>query len=114
MTVHDVGPMTPGLSLVTLDVDQPGDLVWRPSLSVNGTAAAEVDDCVSLFAMAPFEGIDVGIDRRSPVSWDLYERHGPFPYSGTIAAVTYIPGELAPDAGDRFIDMLREAGTRYE
>ena len=38
-----------------------------------------------LFGIAPFEGIDVGIDRRSPVSWEIYERFGPFPYTGTLA-----------------------------
>ena len=65
-------------------------------------------------AMAPFEGIDVGIDRRSPVSWELYERHGPFPFTGQLHAVTYIPGELAPDAGSRFVDLVRELGTKYE
>ena len=49
-----------------------------------------------LFGIAPFEGISVGIDPRSPVSWDLYERFGPFPYTGALAAVTYTPGEPAP------------------
>ena len=67
-----------------------------------------------LAAMAPFEGIDVGIDRRSPVSWGLYERRGPFPFTGAIRAVTYVPGELAPDAGERWIDFLRESGARFE
>ena len=65
-------------------------------------------------AMAPFEGIDVGIDRRSPVSWDVYERHGPFPFTGELIAVTYTPGELAPDAGSRFVDLVRELGNKYE
>jgi arylsulfatase len=67
-----------------------------------------------LGAMAPFEGIDVGVDRRSPVSWDLYERKGVFAWSGRLHAVTYTPGEPAPDAGTRFLDLLREMGLRYE
>ena len=67
-----------------------------------------------LGAMAPFEGIDVGIDRRSPVSWALAERKGTFPFTGGLPAVTYTPGEPAPDAGSRFIDLLREIGMRYE
>ncbi len=45
-----------------------------------------------LFGIAPFEGIDVGIDRRSPVSWEIYERFGPFPYTGALHSVTYTPG----------------------
>ena len=52
-----------------------------------------------LFGMAPFEGIDVGIDRRSPVSaGTIYERFGPFPYTGALDSVTYTPGEPGPDA----------------
>ena len=64
--------------------------------------------------LAPFEGIDVGIDRRSPVSWDLYERHGPFPYTGVLEAVTYTPGALAPDHPENAIEFLREVGRRFE
>ena len=69
---------------------------------------------VSLMAMAPFEGIDIGVDRRSPVSWDIYERHGPFSYTGDLQAVTYRPGELAPDAGPLWLDYIKANGTRYE
>ena len=36
------------------------------------------------------------------------------PYSGSLTAVTYLPGELAPDAGPRFLDLMKEAGIRYE
>jgi arylsulfatase len=43
-----------------------------------------------------FEGLDVGMDRRGPVLWSLYERHGPFPYSGSIRDVTITPGARAP------------------
>ena len=64
--------------------------------------------------MAPFEGIDVGIDRRSPVCWWLFEDHGSFPYTGTIEAATYRPGEPAPDAPNNLLGMLREMGARYE
>ncbi len=61
-----------------------------------------------LFGMAPFEGIDVGIDRRSPVSWEIYERFGPFPYSGTLGSVRYEPGE--PGAGRAGADARRHQG----
>lgn len=53
------------------------------------------------------------MDRRSPVSWELYQRHGPFPYSGQLVAVTYTPGPETPDAGTRFVELLREVGMRY-
>jgi arylsulfatase len=39
-----------------------------------------------------FEGLDVGLDRRGPVLWDLYDRHGSFAYSGAIGEVTIEPG----------------------
>ena len=40
--------------------------------------------------------IDIGIDRISPVSWDLYERHGNFCYTGTLHTVTLTPGPPVP------------------
>ena len=83
-------------------------------MSVGDEVRGTVDDLVMLGAMAPFEGINVGIDRRSPVSWDLAQTHGPFPFTGTLRAVTYTPGEPAPDAGTRFLDLLREMGLRFE
>lgn len=47
-----------------------------------------------------FEGLDVGIDRRGPVSWELYERHGAFAYSGEIRDVLVTPGKRASASGD--------------
>ena len=64
--------------------------------------------------MAPFQGIDVGIDRRSPVSWELARAHGPYPYSGRIHGVTYEPGPPAPDAPVNLLEVLRTAGARFE
>ncbi len=45
--------------------------------------------------LGPFEGMDVGIDRRAPVFWQLYERHGSYPYTGRIEDVLIVPGEQA-------------------
>ena len=114
MTVLDCGPLTEGASSVRLAMENPGNLVWNAAVSVDGQTAAEAPGLVSLMAMAPFEGIDVGVDRRSPVSWDVYERHGPFPYKGEMTSVTYRPGELAPDAGSLWLDYIKANGTRYE
>jgi arylsulfatase len=114
MTEVDCGPMADGTSEVVLAVEAAGDLAWNTVVRVDGAAVAETLGLAVLMAMAPFEGIDVGIDRRSPVSWSVYERHGPFPYTGTLHSVTYLPGELAPDAGPLWVDILRETAVRYE
>ena len=114
MTVVDGGPLSDGASQVSLAVEAPGDFLVHASLSVDGQKVGEARDLPLLTSMAPFEGIDVGIDRRSPVSWEVYERHGCFPWTGTLHSVTYTPGELAPDAGPRWLDVLRDAGTRYD
>ncbi|MCW2707154.1 MAG: arylsulfatase family protein, partial [Frankiales bacterium] len=63
-----------------------------------------------LFPMAPFQGIDVGADRGSPVVWG----RGSFPYDGRIHSVTYTPGEHAPDSPAMLVDVLRELGKKYE
>ena len=42
-----------------------------------------------------FEGFDVGLDRRAPVFWELYERHGAYRYSGAIDEVWIEPGPRA-------------------
>ena len=48
----------------------------------------------------------------------LSKYHQEHPYElvvdGTRLSVTYTPGEPAPDAGTRFIDLLREIGLKYE
>ncbi len=108
------GTLPAGSPAVRLAVTAPGNWRWHAEVLVDGEGRGRLDDLLMLGAMAPFEGIDVGIDRRSPVSWAVYEAHGPFPFQGRIRAVSYTPGEPAPDAGSRFVDLLREIGMRYE
>ena len=101
---------------IRVEVTAPGGWRWnvRVLVGAEDRCVGEASDLLMLGAMAPFEGVDVGIDRRSPVWWELYEQHGPFPYTGHLTAVTYTPGERAPDAGTRFVELLREIGMRYE
>ena len=75
---------------------------------------AKKENLLALLAMAPFQGIDVGIDRKSPVNWRFFENYGTFPFTGKIEKVTYRPGELTEFAGSKWIDVLRAAGTKYE
>ena len=42
-----------------------------------------------------------------PSCWDVYERHGAFPYSGTLHAVTYRPGPAADYDPEQLVDALR-------
>jgi hypothetical protein len=57
--------------------------------------------------IAPVGGIDIGVDRRSPVSWRLYEQHGCFPFSGEMISVTIEPHEWAPDMGPDRVGQIR-------
>jgi arylsulfatase len=84
------------------------------ALTIDDDERANAGGFGAFLGMAPFEGIDVGIDRRSPVSWRLYERYGPFAYRGALHRVDFAPGELAPDAGERFLDVLREMALKYD
>lgn len=114
MTVIEGGPVAVGTERASLHMEWAGNFRCNARISVGDTQVGEALDLPVLMAIAPFEGIDVGIDRRSPVSWEIYERHGVFRYTGTLHGVTYSPGELAADAGPRFLDFMKDAGARYE
>ena len=62
----DGGPIAPGDHLVSLTIEAPGNFRWHLALGVDGVERARLEDVAMLFPMAPFEGIDIGIDRRSP------------------------------------------------
>lgn len=108
------GLVPDGTEAIRLAVTAPGDWRWDVDVLVDGEARGRREGLAMLGAMAPFEGINVGLDRRSPVSWALARRHGPYRFTGELTAVTYTPGEPAPDAGSKFVDLLREIGMRYE
>ena len=108
------GTVPVGAKQITAELVAPSRQVWDVTLSIDGDERGNLDGVPLLFGMAPFEGIDVGIDRRSPVSWELYEKFGPFPYTGALESVTYTPGEPAPDAPVHMLDMLRQIGSKYE
>ncbi|MEE9414488.1 MAG: arylsulfatase [Acidimicrobiales bacterium] len=115
-TMHlvDAGVLADGARQITADVAAPGGGIWNVTLSVDGQEVASREDLPHFWFMAPFEGIDVGIDRRSPVSWDIYERHGPFRYTGTLHAVTYEPGDAAPDAPPQLAETVMAARRLYD
>ncbi|MGB6057891.1 MAG: arylsulfatase [Microthrixaceae bacterium] len=104
----------PGDHELGLRVTCAGNSVWNLALVIDGTEVAQADGFRLLMAMAPFQGIDIGIDRRSPVNWDLFTRHGSFPFSGVLHKVSYQPGDPAPDSPVGFLEMLRDWGRHFE
>jgi arylsulfatase len=112
--VRDHGPLTVGSHTVVVVVGAPGGGVWDVSVTIDGSSTGEPFRCPMMWPIAPFSGIDVGIDRGSPIDWARYETDGPFPYEGTLRSVHFDPGELAPDAPARFTDFLREWGAKFE
>jgi arylsulfatase len=109
------GPVVaPGPHELSLHITCPGDDLWTLALSIDGVQVASAEGFRLLMAIAPFQGIDVGIDRKSPVSWDVHVRHGSFPFSGTLHHVAYEPGAPAPDHPENFMETLREWGRTFE
>ncbi|WP_370321619.1 sulfatase-like hydrolase/transferase [Oricola sp.] len=94
----DGGAVPVGASTITLDVAATAGGASTVSLSMDGASTASGHDFELFWGMSPFQGIDVGIDRRSPVSREVRDRHGCFPFTGQLHSVTYAPGTLAPDS----------------
>ena len=110
----EAGLLSAGRHEVTLDVEGIADYQWNLALLVDGEERARLDGRLMLLGMAPFQGIDVGINRRSPVSWPVFERHGSFPYTGDLEAVTYVPGPYAPYSPEAVLAATIEAAHAYE
>lgn len=91
---------------------------WSLHLVVDGVEVAAPEtgapEVPMLYGMAPFEGITVGRDPRSPVSWDLYETHRSFPFTGALHAVTYTPLDGPPDLPDDVEALLRTLGRKFD
>jgi len=110
----DAGPLASGARLVRLAATAEPGLRWRFTLSVDGEERTRTGSVHQLIGMAPFQGISVGIDRKSPVSWPLHQRHGVHRWTGSLRAVTYRPGPPGPDAPEVLADALREAAGAFE
>ncbi|MEU1423123.1 arylsulfatase [Kitasatospora sp. NPDC005751] len=110
----DGGPLAPGARRITLEATAVADLKWEFRILVDGAEGGRLGPVHQLIGMAPFQGISVGIDRKSPVSWPVYERHRSFRYTGRLHAVTYLPGEPAPYDPETVVRALREAAAAFE
>lgn len=111
-TVH-AGPLGDARSVVLRATTRPG-LRWQFEVQVGDCATVDAGERPMLFGMSPFEGIDVGVDRRSPVSWPLFQRHGSFPFDGRIRSVRYVPGAEAPDGPTAMREVLVQLGLAFE
>ena len=85
-----------GAHEATLEYEALGGRQGRGRILVDGTEMVGWSDLTPTLSFGVFEGLDVGLDRRGPVLWDLYERHGSFGYSGTIHDVRVEAGARPP------------------
>ncbi len=92
----DAIPMPPGHHTVALEYEALGARRGRGRLLLNGHAAHEWQDLSPTLMGGFHEGLDIGIDRRAPVEWELFERRGNFKYSGQIESVNIESGTFAP------------------
>ncbi len=115
VTLLDGGELEPGDQVVEVYVGLGEQRFWTVELAVDGVVVAKSSDPLpTLDIMAPLEGIDVGIDRRSPVNWALYERHRSFPFTGVVDKVTYSPGASSLAHAERVHAEVREANRKFE
>jgi arylsulfatase len=89
-------PIDAGERTATLEYRALGKRRGEGRLLVDGVERVGWAELSPTLMVGLFEGLDVGIDRRAPVYWDLYERHGTFRYTGRIAEVRIVPGDPAP------------------
>jgi len=91
-------PLPVGEIEATLEYEALGTRQGRGRILLSGVAQTPWQ-ALSPTLMAGFhEGLDIGLDRRAPVSWDVYQKHGTFRYTGTLHDVTIEPGPRAPDS----------------
>ena len=96
MREMDGGAVPPGAREIALHAQAMGNSLWTMGLAVDGETTAGEE--FRMFGdQVVHQSLDIGIDRCSPVSWDLHERHGNFRYNGTLHSVTMTPGPSAPD-----------------
>jgi arylsulfatase len=110
LSLVDAGRPSPGRRTIALRATAGEAFTWDFTVSIDGVETGSLPRAPMLLGFAPFQGIDVGIDRRSPVVWSVYEHHGAFPYGGALIAVTYEPGRVAPYDPQRLVDAMKAAG----
>ena len=81
----------------TIEYEALGNRQGRGRLLLDGVEQTPWQALSPTVMVGFHEGLDVGLDRRAPVAWNTYQKHGTFRYTGTIHGVTIEPGARAPD-----------------
>ncbi|MGA3003040.1 MAG: arylsulfatase [Acetobacteraceae bacterium] len=93
------GPVVPaGERVATLEYEALGKRRGRGRLVLDAGGASDWQELSPTLLYGFHEGLDIGLDRRGPVSWDLQRRRGVFRYDGTIHDVVVESGPFAPDS----------------
>jgi arylsulfatase A-like enzyme len=90
--------VVPGKRVVSLEYEAQGRRRGRGRLLIDDGSTTDWTDLSPTMMSGFHEGMDIGIDRRGPVSWDLKDRRGAFCYTGMIRDVIVASGAFAPDA----------------
>ena len=114
MRVRDGGRLAPGPHAIRLAAAALPEFHWRLGLAVDGDEVAELAEVWMLVGMAPFSGIDVGVNRGGPVHWDLAQRHGSFRYRGQLRSVRYVPGPRADYDPAAVLEAERETALAFD
>ena len=85
----------PGAHEAVLEYEALGKRRGRGRLLLDGSECIGWTELSPTMSLGPFEGLDLGLDRRAPVFWELYERHGSYPYGGRIDELWIEPGPRA-------------------
>lgn len=108
------GKLTAGPHEVVISQTVASDRQRNVRILVDGDEAGAGGAFPGFAGIAPFQGIDVGIDRRSPVCWDLAERHGSFAYTGKLHNARWEPGDPVNGSNAELVAMLTKMGERYD
>jgi arylsulfatase len=103
----DMGALGPHLDQIDVAFVAQPEGVCSVRITVHGEVREVPAQFDLFFGVTPFQGIDVGIDRKSPVSRDLRSRRGTFAYSGALRSVTITPGQ-------RLSELLQASRSRVD
>src|SRR5437016_5618458 len=93
-----VGPAVPeGERSASLEYEALGRRRGRGRLVLDAGETGEWGELSPTLMGGFHEGLDIGLDRRAPVDWALWERHGIFRYGGTIRDLVIESGPFALD-----------------